>query len=399
MSASPSLLAAGTTLAEWARERRRIWSDTPLDISAHAVAIVEPEVEVVQAFRPADDVVDDEAVPEVFTPPFEIEEEIPAAEAVALVPVEDVIERPSAFITGLKACTTSVVAFADSAVRVAVPVVGELCIAIVNHVYALRGAALRWLVRGAVLASIAALVYVAALNRGQLESRWDHVAEAAVTAANRPPMTRPQPVVLPAGIGRVTINSSTAATVTVDGTARGAAPVTLDLPAGAHRMLLRSPDGSVDRAFRVTAGEITEVNEGIFPGWVALTTPIDVTLSEKGQPLKRDERGWAILAPGPHEIHLDNAALGVHEVRKVVVTPGDTTRMSFAPHTSTMSLTTNELADVWIDGTSYGQAPLVDQPIAIGVHDVRLRSAAHERWLRVRATTQPVTVNVDMTAN
>jgi hypothetical protein len=85
-------------------------------------------------------------------------------------------------------------------------------------------------------------------------------------------------------------------------------------------------------------------------------------------------------------------------VRRVVVMPGDTTRLLFAPHTSTISLTTNELAEVWIDGASYGQAPLVDQPISLGTHDVRVRSAAHERWLRVRATVQPVQVNVDLTA-
>jgi hypothetical protein len=113
--------------------------------------------------------------------------------------------------------------------------------------------------------------------------------------------------------------------------------------------------------------------------------------------LKRDERGWAILPPGPHEIHLDNRALGVHEVRHVVVTPGATTRLSFAAHTSTISLTTNEVAEVWIDGASYGKAPLVDQPIPVGLHDVRVRGAVHERWLRVRATVQPVTVNVDLT--
>ena len=96
---------------------------------------------------------------------------------------------------------------------------------------------------------------------------------------------------------------------------------------------------------------------------------------------------------------LDNRTLGVHEVRRVVVTPGDTTRLSFAPHASTLSLTTNEPADIWIDGASFGQSPLVDQPITLGVHDVRVRSAVHERWLRVRATVQPVTVNVDLTAN
>jgi hypothetical protein len=121
-------------------------------------------------------------------------------------------------------------------------------------------------------------------------------------------------------------------------------------------------------------------------------------MSEAGQALKRDERGWAILAPGPHDIHLDNRALGVHEVRHVVVTPGDTTRLSFMPHASMISLTTNEVADVWIDGAPFGQAPLVDQPISVGPHDVRVRSALHERWLRVRATVQPVQINVDLTA-
>ena len=133
-------------------------------------------------------------------------------------------------------------------------------------------------------------------------------------------------------------------------------------------------------------------------GWVALTTSIDLSLSEGGRALKRDERGWAILPPGPHDIHLDNQTLGVHEVRRVVVMPGDTTRLSFAPRTSTMSLTTNEVAEVWIDGKSYGQTPLVEAPIALGVHDVRLRSERHERWLRLRATVQPVQVNVDLAA-
>jgi hypothetical protein len=174
--------------------------------------------------------------------------------------------------------------------------------------------------------------------------------------------------------------------------------VTADLPAGAHRVLLRSPNGSVERTVRIAAGESSDMTEAIFPGWIALVTSVDLTMSEAGKALQRDERGWVFLPPGPHDIHLDNRALGVHEVRHVVVTPGDTTRLSFMPHASTISLTTNEVADVWIDGASFGQAPLVDQSIEVGVHDIRVRSALHERWLRVRATTQPVLINVDLTA-
>jgi hypothetical protein len=114
--------------------------------------------------------------------------------------------------------------------------------------------------------------------------------------------------------------------------------------------------------------------------------------------LKRDERGWAILPPGPHDIHLDNELLGIHEARHVVVMPGDAARVSLAPASSTLSITTNEPAEVWLDGTSVGEAPIVDAPMKLGMHDVRVRNAEHERWLRVRVTVQPTQLNVDLTA-
>jgi len=36
--------------------------------------------------------------------------------------------------------------------------------------------------------------------------------------------------------------------------------------------------------------------------------------------------------------------------------------------------------------------------VKLGMHDVRVRSASHEKWLRVRVTTQPAQLNVDLTA-
>jgi hypothetical protein len=283
---------------------------------------------------------------------------------------------------------------------------------LVDRLEAVREPALRWLTRGAALvstASVAGLIVINrgelftrldVINRGELVTRLDHVSSMVVAAAGRP-RHEPAPVVtLPNGVGRLTITTGeTEATVLIDGAASGTTPVTMNLPAGPHRVLLRSPQGSVERAIRIQSGESSEINEAIYPGWVALTAAVDVTLSEGGKPLKRDDRGWAILPPGTHDIHLDNRVLGVHETRHVVVTPGGTTRLSFEAHSSTLSLTTNEVADVWVDGQSYGQTPLVDQPVSIGVHDVRLRSAAHERWLRIRATVQPVQVNVDLTAD
>lgn len=404
MSASPSVIAAATTLAEWARERRRVWSDVPLDIPRPVLREAEPEPPLAEPVIAEAEPEVVEAVEPEFIPPFVAAPEVVVPEVVEpvmfaeITEPEPVVEGPSA-MSIVAARSMAIARGAARAAKATGAGLSEVFIVLVDYLARLRGPALRWLTRGAAVISTASVAGLIVINRGELFTRWDHVSSMVVAAANRPPA--PPPVVtLPKGVGRLTITSADVeATVLIDGTARGTTPLTLNLPAGAHRVLFRSPQGSVERAVRVQSGESSEINEAIYPGWVALTSAVDVSLSENGTLLKRDDRGWAILPPGPHDIHLDNPALGVHEVRRVVVTPGATTRLSFAAHASTISLTTNEVAEVWIDGQSYGQAPLVDQPIAIGVHDVRLRSASHERWLRIRATVQPLQVNVDLTAD
>jgi hypothetical protein len=275
----------------------------------------------------------------------------------------------------------------------------------------------RWLTRGAALVSATSVLIFVMVNRADLFSGFDrsklvssfqqidvssHLdrVKKTVTAAANAGRPAPPPVrTLPPGVGQLTITSSDDnPMVIMDGKTRGKTPLTILLPAGTHHMLLRSTKGSIEKTIRVDAGESAELDESIFPGWVAVSAAVDLTLRENGRTLKRDERGWAMLSPGPHEIHLDNDQLGIHETRKVVVTPGDTTRLLLAPQTSTLSITANEPAEVWIDGTSVGQAPITEAQMTLGTHDVRLRSASHERWLHVRVTLNPVELNVDMTA-
>ncbi len=277
--------------------------------------------------------------------------------------------------------------------------VGDAAVTALESVGPWTDVALWCLTRGAALVSVVSVVALLALHRADVFSHWNRLTEtvAAAAAATRP--VPPPPVVLPAGSGRLVIASADDnPQVIVDGKPHGPTPVSLILPAGAHRLVLRGPKGSIERTVRVEAGETADFNEEIFPGWVAVASAIDLTLSENGRTLKRDERGWAILPPGPHDVHLDNESLGIHETRHVVVTPGDATRISLAPPSSSLSITTNEPAEVWVDGTSLGEAPITDTPMKLGMHDVRVRSAAHERWLRVRVTTQPTQLTVDLTA-
>jgi len=436
MPQSAALLAAATSLAEWARDRRRSWTDEPLPARApRPVVMVAPPPVVMVAPPPAVMAAPPFVVPApppfvmpaptpfVMAPPpprvmAEIEplEILPIAESIAkplaqpvfepaieymvepldvVEPVEDGTSVVGRTWAGLAACATRASAIVQRAGVSLLAVLERMQTALED--VPVRELCSEWLMRGAAVVSTVSVVMLVGLNRAQLFARWDRVADIVVDAA-RPAPPPPAPQGPPAGSGRLTVVSANGqASVFVDGAPVGPAPVTVDLRAGAHRVVLRSADGSVERAVRVQAGESSELRDAIFPGWVALTSTVDLTLSENGKPLKRDERGWAILAPGPHDIQLDNRLLGVHEVRHVVVTPGDATRLSFAAQASTLSLTTNEPAEVWIDGVSFGQAPLVDQPISLGVHDVRIRGAVHERWVRIRSTVQPVTVNVDLT--
>jgi PEGA domain-containing protein len=282
--------------------------------------------------------------------------------------------------------------------------VGRLLVAALERVGPFSDVALWCLTRGAALVSTASVVLLLTLHRSDFMPHWNRLTEtvagrvAAAAAATRP-APPPPPVPLPPGSGRLIIASSDdSPQVVIDGKPRGSAPITVILPAGTHRLLVRSAKGSIERSVHVDVGETMDIKEEIFPGWVAVSSAIDLTLSENGKTLKRDERGWAILSPGPHDIRLDNSQLGIHETRHVVVMPGDATRISLAPPGSTLSITANEPAEVWVDGTSLGEAPVNDAPVKLGMHDVRVRSASHEKWLRVRVTTQPAQLNVDLTA-
>ena len=460
MSSDASILAAATTLVEWAHHRRRAWTDAPLPRVQVREVLEVPEVLEVAAVQEVPEVREvaeafeikeglealDAEQPATF---FDVVDELPAqlphfgdvpdvdANSEAFVDFEEPTESPAAFepaaleltaessnpVPPTEIQTDAPIAAAEEELPVAkarrswtdatagimvflrvcasglakvLMKAGDIAAAVFDGVGPWSDVALWCLTRGAALVSMASVLAFIALHRADLFSRWNRLTET-VAAATAPRPVAPPVVALPPGSGRLVIASSDdAPQVLVDGKPQGGAPVSVIVPAGVHRLLLRGPKGSIERNVRVEAGETTDINEDIFPGWVAVASSVDLTISENGRTLKRDERGWVIFPPGPHDVHLDNDSLGIHETRHVVVTPGDATRLSLAPPSSSLSITTSEPAEVWVDGTSLGESPIADTPMKLGMHDVRARSAAHEKWLRVRVTTQPTQVNVDL---
>ena len=84
-------------------------------------------------------------------------------------------------------------------------------------------------------------------------------------------------------------------------------------------------------------------------------------------------------------------------MRHVEVKPGEITTVSIAPPQSSLTVTSTEQAEVWLDGARVGDTPLESLPVAIGLHEIALRRAgAPDRKISVTVTTKPSTLNVDL---
>jgi hypothetical protein len=102
-----------------------------------------------------------------------------------------------------------------------------------------------------------------------------------------------------------------------------------------------------------------------------------------------------MLPAGSHQLRLTNRALGYDAVRQVDVKPGETTPLQLAPEPSTLTVTAAEAAEVWLDGTRIGDAPVNAAPVPLGVHEVLVkRAAGGERRFTVTISAKPFTLNV-----
>lgn len=128
-------------------------------------------------------------------------------------------------------------------------------------------------------------------------------------------------------------------------------------------------------------------------GWVAVFAPFEVSISEGNVGIQVDDRGRAMLAPGRHRLRFQNRELGYDETRTVDIKPTATTTINLIPQT-TISITSNETAEVLIDGTRAGETPYQGK-IGLGTHTVTVRTASAERQLTVEATSKPVQLEVD----
>jgi hypothetical protein len=186
--------------------------------------------------------------------------------------------------------------------------------------------------------------------------------------------------------------------VVVDGRKRGMTPLRIDdLAVGTHEVRFESDGSSVHQAVSVRAGRASTLEMSLYPGWVAVFSPIELEISEDGRRLRLDDDNRAILPPGRHELQLVNRALDFHDTKLIDVTPLKVTALSIDLPKSLVTITATPSAEVWIDGARAGETPLIDLPISIGTREILLRNPAlGERRRIVIVTPSKLRIDVNL---
>lgn len=259
-----------------------------------------------------------------------------------------------------------------------------------------RALKLAWRV-STTLALVASLLALAVLGRQYWKLAMQTQTAAKVRAAAAITPRREPIAAVSTSTGQLHVTADPApARVIVDGKPRGVTPLLIEnLKVGSHSVVLQNAGGTVEESVSIAAGDTQELSESIYPGWLTLFAPFDVVVSEHGREIALDEKHQLLLAPGPHDLRLENRTLGYEETRHVEMKPGAVASLSIAPPRSTLTVTTNAPAQVWLDGKLLGDTPLQAVAIDLGAHAVVVkRAGGGQRQINVTVTVKPVNLDV-----
>lgn len=215
---------------------------------------------------------------------------------------------------------------------------------------------------------------------------------AGGSASRHLTLAPPAPV---ATSGAIAIDATPASgEVFVDGAKAGAAPLTVsDLAPGVHVVQLKSATGTIERRISVAAGAVTslvfEAPSAVgVSGWISVSLPFEVQVYE-GTTYVGANRGERIMVgAGRHTFDLVNESLGFRSRQTAVVGPGQTARLAIETPLAPLSVNAQPWAEVIIDGRDYGETPLANISLPLGVHEMTLRHPSLGQRL------QPVTIRL-----
>jgi hypothetical protein len=197
--------------------------------------------------------------------------------------------------------------------------------------------------------------------------------------------------------------------VTVDGVARGAAPVAVDqLAPGEHEVVVKTSGGLIHRTVTVQPRETLSLIVSsaapaadprvVAAGWISVASPVALQLHEAGKVIGSTETDRLMLPAGDHDIELSNEALGFTTKRTIHVTAGKTAATKIDLPNGTLSVNAQPWAEVFVDGERVGETPIGNLSRRIGSHEVVFRhpELGERREVVVITVGQPARVGVDL---
>ena len=199
--------------------------------------------------------------------------------------------------------------------------------------------------------------------------------------------------------------------ISIDGVEKGMSPLTVSgLTPGEHQVSVRSDGSVIRRTVTIQPNENTVLVvspvERAVPaaiasaagGWVAVTSPLALTIREGGKVIGSTDSERLMLPAGEHALELSNESLGFQTRRTLRIEAGKTAALKIDPPNGTLSINAQPWAEVWVDGQRVGETPIGKLQQPIGVHEVVLRHPdLGERRETVTITLrQPARLGVDM---
>jgi eukaryotic-like serine/threonine-protein kinase len=204
--------------------------------------------------------------------------------------------------------------------------------------------------------------------------------------------------------GRLDVTSQPlGARVTVDGASRGNTPLSLaDLAAGVHAVTISSGETTIRRSVTIRPGVTSSVDASIASpeaaaGWLALTSPVELTLSEDNQIVGTTRAARVMLPAGTHNLVLSNTALEFQTTMSVRIEGGKTMTRPVPLPTGLLSVNAVPWANVSVDGADIGTTPLANVVLPIGSHEVVWRHpqlGERRRTIAITART-PTRIGMD----
>ena len=208
--------------------------------------------------------------------------------------------------------------------------------------------------------------------------------------------------------GRLQVQSEpVGAKVTIDGTPRGVAPLTIaDLAPGDHEVILQSDTATARHVVTIQPGATASLVApmgasaagGPVSGWLTIKAPFALEIRENGRLLGTTETDRIMMAAGRHDLELVNETLAYRSERTVQVAPGKVATVTLDLPNGVVNLNAAPWAEVWINGQRVGETPIGNLGVPIGQHEVIFRHPQFGEKRHAISVTlaAPVRLSVDM---